>query len=63
MPLKVPEAAEWFTHIHNEAVKQYQYQQKIVDLISKNGWQITPCLRNLLWKELDIENSLVFCHS
>jgi len=46
---KISEAADRFKQLYTQAEKEYKKQQKLLELMLKNGWQIPPCIRSLLW--------------
>lgn len=61
MPYAIPEVSEWFAEILEETEKKQRYQQKLLNLLLKTGWQIPPCIRKLLWADLSKERALEAC--
>jgi len=47
IPKMVPEAIEWFACRHEEFAKKQKSQNRLLELILKDGWQIPPCIRRL----------------
>lgn len=61
MPLKMPEAVEWFNEVYEEEEKQQQRQKQLQELVLKQGWQIPPCIRRLTWMDLSKEQAFEAC--
>jgi len=60
-PQSVPQATEWFAQELGKAEKEYQRQNQLQKVLLEKGWQIPPCIRRLLWAELDKNNALEMC--
>jgi len=60
-PQSVPQAAEWFAKQHEKAEKEHHQQNQLQKILFEKGWQISPCIRRLLWAELDKNSSLEAC--
>lgn len=61
LPHSIPEAAAWFGEIHAEFDKKQRRQNKLRELILRDGWQIPPCTRRLLWGDFDKKTALEAC--
>jgi len=61
MPKKAPDTVEAFAQLHKQAKKEYKRQRELIQLMVKDGWQIPPCIRYLLFKELGDNAGLEAC--
>jgi len=61
LPRTVPEAVEWFSNLLEETEKEQEWQQRLRELLFKDGWQIPPCYRRLIWADLSKAQALEAC--
>ncbi|MFC1635735.1 hypothetical protein ACFL5Z_12920 [Planctomycetota bacterium] len=61
MSRRAPEAVEWFDEIHAEFEKKRRRQNELRRLVLKDGWEIPPCIRRLLWLDADESTILEAC--
>jgi len=57
----VPEATKWFTNAHQEAEKEHKRQKQLQKMMLEKGWQIPPCIRQLMWADMDRQAALEAC--